>query len=82
MEAVFLVQHSYGVGEDGKYDETKTIGIYSSLEKAELVVERYKVLPGFKDYAEHFYIDTYEIDKDHWEEGFVTVHGGDTDEEY
>ncbi len=30
MKTVFLVQHAYEVGEDGRYDETKLIGIYSS----------------------------------------------------
>lgn len=46
MKTVFLVEHSYEVGEDGVYDETKLIGIYSSLEKAESVVKKYKTLPG------------------------------------
>lgn len=47
MKTIFLVQHSYEVGEDGLYDETKQIGIYSSKEKADLVVAKYKALPGF-----------------------------------
>jgi hypothetical protein len=77
MKTVFLVQHSYEVGEDGGYDETKLIGIYSSLEIAESVVERYKTLQGFRDDLDAFYIDEYEIDKDYWNEGFVG--GNDTD---
>jgi hypothetical protein len=72
MKTVFIVQHSYEVGEDGLYDETKLIGIYSSLEKAESVVERYKTLPGFRDYIDAFHISEYEIDKDsNWTEGFI-----------
>jgi len=62
MKTVFMVEHSYEVGEDGMYDETKFIGVYSSLQKAEAVVERYKTLPGFKDYIEHFYINEIKID--------------------
>ncbi|GGG70308.1 DUF7336 domain-containing protein [Paenibacillus radicis (ex Gao et al. 2016)] len=53
------------------YNETKLIGVYSSKEIAESVVERYKRLPGFKDYLDSFYISEYEIDKDHWTEGFI-----------
>lgn len=71
MKTVFLVQHSYEVGEDGMYDETKLIGVYSSLEKAESVVDRYKKLPGFRDCLDAFYISEYEIDKDNWTEGFI-----------
>ncbi|MCM3781989.1 hypothetical protein M3231_03295 [Neobacillus mesonae] len=73
MRTAFLVQHSYEVGEDGMYDETKLIGIYSSFERAKLVVETYKNLPGFKDYADHFFIEEYELDKNHWEDGFVKM---------
>ncbi|MCM3630409.1 hypothetical protein M3194_24045 [Paenibacillus glycanilyticus] len=71
MKTIFIVQHSYEVGEDGLYDETKLIGVYSSKEKAESVVKRYKRLPGFKDYLDAFYISEYEIDKDNWTEGFI-----------
>lgn len=71
MKSVFLVQHSYEVGEDGLYDETKLIGIYSSLDKAESIVERYKRLPGFRDYLDAFYISEHEIGKDNWTEGFI-----------
>lgn len=69
MNTVFLVQHNYRVGE---FDETKTIGIYSSREKAEFIIERYKHLPGFKDFPiECFNIDEYILDLDHWEKGFI-----------
>lgn len=69
MKTVFLLQHSYEVGE---FDETKVIGIYSSKEKAEETVKRYKQLPGFKDYPDEcFYIDEYELDSDNWQEGFI-----------
>lgn len=70
MRTVFLLQHSYEV--DG-CDETKLIGIYSTREKAEAVVSKYKTLAGFRDYPDDcFYVDEYEIDKNHWEEGFIS----------
>ncbi|WP_441964432.1 DUF7336 domain-containing protein [Paenibacillus sp. TAF43_2] len=54
------------------------IGVYSSLEKAESVVERYKALPGFRDYVDNFYINEHEVDKDNWTEGFIKVYLDET----
>lgn len=68
MRYVYLLQHSY---EYGEHEETKIIGIYCSEENALNAIEKYKGLPGFKDYADCFYIDKYEIDRNYWEEGFV-----------
>jgi homoserine kinase type II len=70
MKSVFILQH---VRQDGPDDEDeKIIGIYSTKENAEKTIEKYKKkdLPGFKDYPDSFYIDEYELDKDHWTEGF------------
>jgi len=72
MKSVFFLQHSYEINDE--CEETKIIGVYSSREIAEKVVDEYKNLIGFKDYLDCFYIDEYKIDKDHWEEGFITVH--------
>jgi hypothetical protein len=72
MEFVYLVQHSYEVGENGEFDEVKLIGVYSTQEKAEEVVERYKEIPGFKNYLNGFHIGEHEINKDNWNEGFIS----------
>ena len=74
MEKVYLLGHSYDVAYEGNmYTETKTIGIYSTREKAEEVAERYQHIQGFNKYpASCFVIDTYDLDKDHWTEGFMT----------
>lgn len=72
MKIVYVLQHSYEVGEEGNFEETKMIGIYSSKEEAEKTIEKLKTLPGFKDYPINcFHVGKYEIDKDHWTEGFV-----------
>lgn len=74
MKYVYLLEHSYEYEFEGEvFDETKTIGIFSTRKKAEKVVEKLKLLPGFKDHpVECFYIDEYEIDKiGGWEEGFI-----------
>jgi hypothetical protein len=68
MKSVFLLLH---VRQDGPDDEDiKAIGIYTTKEKAEKTIEKFKKLPGFKDYPDSFYIPEFELDKDHWTEGF------------
>ena len=49
-----------------------------------LTLERLKILPGFRDHPDlvrpeiendtsGFYIGEYELDKDHWPQGFATA---------
>ncbi|MCY9593663.1 hypothetical protein PC41400_08830 [Paenibacillus chitinolyticus] len=68
MITVFLLQHSYEWNEN---ENTKIIGIYSSKEKVEAVIEKYKELPGFKEFPNDFYIDAYRVDENEWTEGFM-----------
>ena len=77
---IYLLQHSHEIeiGAGVKADETKVIGIYSSYENAERVKNRFKVKQGFNRFSEDcFYIDEYELDQDHWTEGFVTWDSAD-----
>lgn len=69
MKSVFVLQHSYE--EDG-YDETKFIGVYSSEQTAKAAVDRLRLQNGFKDRPNDFHIEEYELDVDHWREGYVT----------
>jgi hypothetical protein len=70
---VFLLEHVH-VFEDGGED-TKTIGIYSTLEAAQCAIERLKGQPGFRDSPGGFNIDSYSLDMDHWEDGYLTTYG-------
>lgn len=73
MKVVYLLQHSYDTGDSFEYTETKIIGIYSSREIAEQKINEYLNLPGFCNFGrDTFYIDAYELDKDHWDEGFIS----------
>ncbi|WP_419668807.1 hypothetical protein [Streptomyces sp. 2-1] len=36
-----------------------------------------RLLPGFRDEPECFHFDAYELDEDHWAEGFVRVPPGE-----
>lgn len=82
MNSVFIVQH-LNVLPDGQED-VKLIGAYGSREAADAAVERLKQQPGFCDHPHlvnppnsageaGFYVDEYELNKDHWSEGFILV---------
>jgi len=66
---VYVLQHSYEL--DG-CDETKVIGVYSSPATAEGAQQRLRLQPGFSDHPDAFALDAYELDVDHWKEGFTT----------
>ena len=70
MNSVFILHHSYEI--DG-YEETKLIGVYSSTAKAESAIERLKRKAGFRDRPDAFIIGQYELDQDHWSEGYSTM---------
>jgi homoserine kinase type II len=70
MATVFILQHERPETED-RMEDVKFIGAYSSHASAQAAVERLRSQPGFRDYPDAFTIDEYEIDKDHWIEGFI-----------
>lgn len=69
MKTVFILQH---VSKEMANENVKLIGVYSSLQEAEAAIERLKSKPGFLNATTDFHIDKYEINKDHWAEGFVS----------
>jgi homoserine kinase type II len=54
-------------------DTELLIGVYESEEKAKDAIERLKDRPGFVDFPQGFVIDAYELNQDHWLEGFVRL---------
>ncbi len=66
-----------GGAERGEYG---LMGVYSSREAALEAVDRLKDKPGFRDHPEvnddaddaGFFMSQYELDQDHWTEGFRT----------
>lgn len=69
MNTAHILWH---VREDDTYKEdAKLIGAYSSPETAAAAIERLKGQSGFREYVAGFEVCAYEIDKDHWTEGFV-----------
>ncbi len=52
-------------------DAELLIGVYESEQDAGAAVERLKSKPGFADFSQGFQVVPYELNKDHWTEGFV-----------
>lgn len=73
MRSAFLLQHSYNWKHQGEIiEETKIIGIFSSRQKEEQIMEKLKLLPGFKEHPiDCFYLHEYTLDQEHWKEGFI-----------
>ena len=68
MTTVFPLWH---VRKDDEYgDDAKFIGVYSTEAEAAAAIARVRAQPGFRDYPAGFHIDAYQLDKDHWTEGF------------
>jgi hypothetical protein len=65
---VFVLQHARPK-EDGDED-VKLIGVYSSRAAAKAAIARLREKPGFSEYPDDFDLDPYELDVDHWTEGF------------
>ena len=70
MRNVYLLWHTHRLG-DG--DNEKLIGLNESLAAAKAAQLRIADKPGFALTLQGFEISEYEINKDHWTEGFVTV---------
>ena len=69
MKHVYLLWHHYP--ENPNDDNAKLLGVYSSRALAQQRIENtYKLLPGFSRGEGELTIDEYEIDKDHWAEGY------------
>jgi len=71
MTSVYLLWHEYEILPE--QDETKLLGVFSSLDKAETARSYFLTQVGFRDHPEGFQIAETPIDKNLWSEGFVTV---------
>jgi hypothetical protein len=68
---VYVLQHVHSLA-DGEED-VKFIGVYSTRENAQAAITRLGQARGFSDALAGFHIDEYQIDEDHWVEGYMTV---------
>ena len=54
-------------------EDLKIIGVYSSAVLAGQAIARAQLLDGFRDEPDCFIVGGYEVDKDAWTDGFITV---------
>lgn len=73
MDSVILLWHINRI--DKEDEDEKLIGVYQSKELAKAAMQRLKDKPGFSETPDGFVYDKYEINKDHWETGFIEVYG-------
>jgi hypothetical protein len=71
MQFVYLMWHLHPTPSDD--ENAKFIGAYRTENDAKRAIERLRHQPGFRHFPENFHIEKYEINKDHWTEGFVTA---------
>lgn len=72
MESVFLLWHVHGF-RDSKDAYEKVIGVYRTEEDARSAIVRLATKPGFREAPDGFHISKYELNKDHWTEGYKVM---------
>ena len=68
-ETVFYLSHEW---YDGEYDHISDLGYYSTQEKADIALEKFKKHDDFIEHLDGFCIAGHEIDKAEWLEGFIS----------
>jgi hypothetical protein len=72
-DAVYLLHH---IRSDDEYgDDAKLIGVYRSERAAIAAIKRLAGKPGFREHPTGFEYERYELDQDHWTDGFGVVDG-------
>lgn len=71
MDEVFVLWHVHEFDEG--QEDAKLIGIYRTRQDAEAAIKRARAKPGFKDTPQGFEICPYNLNQDHWSEGYTTV---------
>jgi hypothetical protein len=66
VELLWFVQER-DTGEDTEL----LIGVYETEEEVRAAVERLRSKPGFASFPQGFTAERYELNKDHWTEGFI-----------
>ncbi|MGH8422789.1 MAG: hypothetical protein ACRER3_10610 [Pseudomonas fluorescens] len=70
MNIVYTATHTHKLPNG--HDDIKFIGVYDSRESAADAVKRASLKAGFSEAEAGFFIESYQLGKDHWTEGFFT----------
>ena len=68
---VYIVHHVRKLSEER--EDVKLIGVYSTELQAQRALSRLKSAAGFRDYPDGFTVSRYELNVDHWTDGFIPV---------
>ncbi|HYM07982.1 MAG TPA: hypothetical protein VEU11_15610 [Terriglobales bacterium] len=67
-----MVHLLWFVQENPEGEDTELLlGVYSSEAAAKTAIQRLQDKPGFVSFPDGFQIHPYELDRDHWTEGFI-----------
>ncbi len=69
MGSVFLLWYVHA--PDTENEDELLIGVYSTEDEANAAIDRLKGKPGFTDAPSGFQIACYELNRDHWTEGYI-----------
>lgn len=69
LEKVYFLSHEW---YDGEYDHITDIAVYSTQQKAQKALLKFKHCLRFRKYPDGFNISEYIVDEDNWTEGFFT----------
>ncbi|MCD8090996.1 MAG: hypothetical protein LUD81_10345 [Clostridiales bacterium] len=76
MEFVYELEIMHEYGSEGELEDSCFLGIYSSEEKAEHMIEFFRQRDEYKKYERNcFIISKCKIDRKDWPEGFVSASG-------
>lgn len=73
MEYVYSLWYEVDIAEEPEKDEETLIGLYSTQEKAEEALNRFKKLKRLAAYPDGFGIHRCKINRDGWGSGYATV---------
>ncbi len=73
MEYVYSLTHEVYIIEEPEKDDWVDLGVYSTQEKAEEALGRFKKLKRFEAYQDGFEICRCKINRDGWTSGYATV---------
>ena len=67
---VFVLHHIRDLNGE---EDVKLIGLYSSRQAGTDAIIRLSSQPGFRGHPDGFHLEPYEVDRDHWAEGFTSI---------
>lgn len=71
LDSVYVLWHVHHIGD--RNDDEKLIGVYRTEDDVSATIARLQNKPGFRESREGFQVETYELNQDHWTEGYASV---------